>query len=102
MEEVLLKYIQSINPDKLVGINSCGIVCDMVIITYSCRTEFEPLPDYKIEGIPEGGIISAGREKWVICSEILNRNDFFTWCVANVDNYDLIIDLNSEWDSIAK
>lgn len=102
MDEILLKYLQSLHPDKLVGITECGIVCDMVIIKYWCRTEFEHLEDLKIEGIPEGGIKSAAIEKWVKYSEVLNREDFFTWCVNNIDDYDSIIDLNAEWDSNAE
>lgn len=100
MDKVLLKYIQSINPNKLVVIIDSGIVCDMIIITYWCRTEFEILPDLEIEGIPEGGIQSVGMEQWIKGSEVLNRDDFFTWCVDNIDDHDLIIDLNTQWDSI--
>lgn len=31
-----------------------------------------------------------------------DRDDFFTWCIANIDDHDLIIDLNAEWDSITE
>lgn len=98
MKSISLKYIQSINPDKLVGIHELGIICDMLIITYWCRTEFEPLLDLKIEGIPSHAIKSAAMEKWNKYSEVLNRDNFFTWCVDNIDDYDYIIDLNTEWD----
>ncbi|MDA3781026.1 MAG: hypothetical protein PF487_12515 [Bacteroidales bacterium] len=100
MIEVLLKYIENINPDKPVEIIGSEIVSDMIIIKYRCRTEFKPLTDFiKVNGIPKGGIQGAALEKWVKDVEVLNRDNFFTWCVDNLDDYDLIIDLNLEWKS---
>jgi len=98
MEEVILKYVQTLHPNKLVGIKEIGIVENMLIITYWCRTEFEILPDYKIDGIPEDGVKSVAMEKWNTFSEILNKTQFFTWCVDNIDDHDLIIDINSQWN----
>lgn len=102
MKDVASQYIQSINPDNLVWISELGIVCDMLIIKYWYRTSFEPFPEGRIEGIPEGGIQQVGFESWKIYSEVLNRNEFFTWCIDNIDDYDRIIDLNTEWDSNAE